>query len=177
MFGRVGRLILVTGGARSGKSRFAEQRVAELGAAPWLYLATAEALDEEMAARIALHRVRRGDRWRTIEEPRRPGEALLANAAGAGAALLDCVTLWLSNRMLADASDEAIFAECDALAEAVGAAPIPVVIVTNEVGSGIVPEHHLARRFRDLAGWCNQRLAARADEVFLTACGLPLRLK
>ena len=171
-------LLLVTGGARSGKSRFAESRLQALAPdGPWLYLATAEALDDEMRDRIARHQARRGARFRTVECPRNPAEMLAREATGAGAALIDCVTLWLSNRLLDGAGDEAILDETDALAAAALKAPCPVVLVTNEVGQGIVPEHALGRRFRDLAGLANQRLAQRAGEVTLLACGLPLRLK
>jgi adenosylcobinamide kinase / adenosylcobinamide-phosphate guanylyltransferase len=180
----VSRLVLVTGGARSGKSRFAEARVAELAPdGPWLYVATAEAGDDEMASRITRHRQRRGEHWRTVEAPRDVAAALATGFATPGeavparAALLDCVTLWLSNRLFDGLDDDAILAEADALAAAARAAPGPVVCVTNEVGSGIVPDNPLARRYRDLAGWANQRLAAVADEVVLVASGLPLRLR
>jgi adenosylcobinamide kinase/adenosylcobinamide-phosphate guanylyltransferase len=168
-------LVLVTGGARSGKSRFAESRVAELApGGPWLYVATAEALDDEMRDRIARHRIRRGGSWRTVEAPRDPAAGL---AASEPAALIDCLTLLVTNLLLDGLPDDEILARVVALADACRAAPMPVVVVTNEVGLGIVPENALARRFRDLAGWANQALAAKADEVVLTAAGLPLRLK
>lgn len=170
------RLVLVTGGARSGKSRFAEARVAELApAGPWLYVATAEARDDEMRERIARHQARRGPRWSTREEPRDLAGALAA--ARAAAVLVDCVTLWLSNRMLDGDDDAALLAAADEVAAAARAAAAPVVLVTNEVGDGIVPDNALARRYRDVAGLVNQRLAAAADEVVLLACGLPLRLR
>ncbi len=172
------RLILVTGGARSGKSRFAEERVRALAPeAPWLYLATAEALDDEMRARIERHRASRAAGFTTVEAPHDPAGAIAQHAAGARAVLLDCVTLWLSNRILAGDSDETLLARAAELGEAACAAPPPVVMVTNEVGAGIVPDNALARRFRDLAGIVNQRLAARAGEVVLMACGLPVRLR
>jgi adenosylcobinamide kinase/adenosylcobinamide-phosphate guanylyltransferase len=175
---RKGRVVLVTGGARSGKSRFAEARLAELAPdGPWRYVATAEAGDDEMRARIDRHRARRGERWRTVEAPRDVAGAL-ANAADAvKGTLVDCVTLWLSNLMLDGADDDRIFAAADTLAATARAQVTPVVLVTNEVGDGIVPDHPLARRFRDFAGLVNQRLAAGADEVVLVACGLPLRLR
>ena len=170
------RLVLVTGGARSGKSRFAEARVAELAPqGPWLYVATAEARDDEMRERIARHQARRGDRWSTVEEPRDLVGAL--GRARAGAVLVDCVTLWLTNLLFDGADDPALLGAADAVAAAARAAAQPVVMVTNEVGDGIVPDNALARRFRDLAGLVNQRLAAAADEVVLLACGLPLRLR
>jgi adenosyl cobinamide kinase/adenosyl cobinamide phosphate guanylyltransferase len=176
------RLVLVTGGARSGKSRFAEERLAALApAGPWRYIATAEALDDEMRARIAHHRGRRGDAWRTIEAPRALADALRVSADGnAGddsAVLVDCITIWLSNLMLDGAGDDALLAAADEVAGAARAAAVPVVFVTNEVGAGIVPENAVARRFRDVAGWVNQRLARACDEVFLVAAGLPLKLR
>jgi adenosyl cobinamide kinase/adenosyl cobinamide phosphate guanylyltransferase len=164
-------LVLVTGGARSGKSRFAEARLRRLAPAPWCYVATAQALDGEMEERIGLHRERRGDDWVTVEEPFNPERAL---KEARGGALLDCVTLWLSNRLLRGDSDQALLAAADELAASIR---VPTVMVTNEVGAGIVPESPLGRRFRDLAGLCNQRLAAHADEVVLVACGIPLQLK
>ena len=167
------KLVLVTGGARSGKSRIAEGRVAELApAGPWRYVATAEALDDEMISRIARHQARRGPGWSTVEAPRDPARAL-----GERCTLIDCLTLLVSNLMLDGRSDDEVLAACDALAQAARQAPIPVVIVTNEVGHGIVPEHPLARRFRDLQGWANQAVAREAEEVLLVTAGLPLRIK
>jgi adenosylcobinamide kinase/adenosylcobinamide-phosphate guanylyltransferase len=171
----VAKLSLVLGGARSGKSRYAESVIAALPPpwqAPWNYLATAEPGDAEMAERIAMHRARRGTSWRTIEAPRDLAGPL--QAAGAAPALVDCLTLWLSNLMLAGAD---IDAEVDRLDHALAGAAAPVVLVANEVGSGIVPEHPLGRRFRDLQGVLNQRIAARADRVVLMVAGLPLALK
>ena len=165
--------MLITGGARSGKSRFALKRMKELAPPPWTYLATGEGLDDEMRARIARHQAERGPDWRTEEAPRDPARVFSTNVR---AILLDCLTLWLSNRMLDGASDEQILTETDELVAAARNAPV-AVMVTNEVGGGVVPEHEMGRRFRDLAGWVNQRVAAAADEVVLVACGLPLRLK
>ena len=172
-----GRLVLVTGGARSGKSRFAEARLAELAPdGPWLYLATAEARDDEMRARIAEHQRRRGPAWRTREAPHALASAL-ADLEDARGVLVDCITLWLTNRVLAGEPDEAILVKCDELADRARSTASPVILVTNEVGGGIVPDNALARRFRDLAGLANQRLARAADEVFLVTCGLPLRVR
>ena len=165
------RLTLVLGGARSGKSRHAESLVMT-APPPWLYVATGEPRDDEMAARIAAHRARRGADWRTIEAPRDIAGAFAA-AAG-GATLVDCLTLWLSNLMLADAD---IDAECARLDAALAQAKAPLVLVSNEVGLGIVPDNALARRFRDVQGRLNQRVAARADRVVLMVAGLPLVVK
>jgi adenosylcobinamide kinase/adenosylcobinamide-phosphate guanylyltransferase len=168
---RAAKVTFVIGGARSGKSRYAEGLIAELPP-PWTYVATAEALDAEMAERIAAHRVRRGSTWRTVEAPRDLAAAL--TASGATPVLIDCLTLWLSNLMLAGADIEM---ETARLEEALAAARAPVVLVANEVGSGIVPEHALGRKFRDLQGVLNQRIAARADRVVLVVAGLPMVLK
>ena len=166
------RLTLVLGGARSGKSRYAESLITAR-ASPWIYLATAQAGDDEMAQRIATHRARRNAGWQTIEAPHDLAGALDAAAAQAPL-LVDCVTLWLTNRMLAEADIDAETVRLeDALARRTGA----VVLVSNEVGYGIVPENALARRFRDAQGWLNQRLAARADRVVLVVAGLPLVVK
>jgi adenosylcobinamide kinase/adenosylcobinamide-phosphate guanylyltransferase len=164
-------LTLVLGGARSGKSRYAESLIAA-SPPPWAYVATAEAGDEEMAARIKAHRDRRGSSWRTIEALRDLGSALAA--CGTMPVLVDCLTLWLSNLMLADAEIEQ---EIERLEKSLAAAKAPVVLVANEVGFGIVPEHPLGRRFRDLQGILNQRIAARADRVVLMVAGLPLVVK
>ena len=164
-------LTFVLGGARSGKSRYAERVVAALPP-PWAYLATAEGHDEEMSARINAHRERRGADWRTIEAPRDLPAAL--SACGQIPVLVDCLTLWLSNLMLADADIEAAM---QALEITLASRTAPTVLVANEVGSGIVPEFPLGRRFRDLQGVLNQRIAARANRVVLMVAGLPLALK
>jgi adenosyl cobinamide kinase/adenosyl cobinamide phosphate guanylyltransferase len=167
----VPKLTLVLGGARSGKSRHAEGLITALPP-PWTYVATAEAGDEEMAARIKSHRERRGAQWRTIEAPRELAKALAA--CGDGPVLVDCLTLWLSNLMLAEANIEE---ETARLEQALAAANGPLVLVANEVGSGIVPSYPLGRRFRDAQGILNQRMAARSERVILMVAGLPLALK
>ena len=164
-------LTLVLGGARSGKSRYAEGLITALPR-PWIYVATGEALDAEMGERIAAHRARRGEGWTTIEAPRALAAALTEEAAAP--VLVDCLTLWLSNLMMAEA---AIEDEIEHLVAALAKARAPVVVVANEVGSGIVPENALARRFRDLQGRINQRVAARAGRVVLLVAGLPLVVK
>jgi adenosylcobinamide kinase/adenosylcobinamide-phosphate guanylyltransferase len=164
-------LSLVLGGARSGKSRYAEGLIAA-APPPWIYIATAEARDAEMAERIAQHRARRGNNWQTLEAPNDLAEALAS--APKGPVLLDCLTLWLSNRMLAEAD---IDAEIDRLDQALARRAGPIVLVSNEVGYGIVPDNALARRFRDLQGSLNQRMGATADRVILVVAGLPMIVK
>jgi adenosylcobinamide kinase / adenosylcobinamide-phosphate guanylyltransferase len=166
------RRTLVLGGARSGKSRYAEALITALPS-PWIYLATAEAGDAEMAQRIATHRAGRDKRWQTIEAPHALAQAI-ENAPPASPLLIDCLTLWLSNRVLANAD---IAGETSKLETALDRRLGPVVLVSNEVGSGIVPDNALARRFRDLQGQLNQRIAARTDRVVLLVAGLPLIVK
>jgi adenosylcobinamide kinase/adenosylcobinamide-phosphate guanylyltransferase len=165
-------LTLVLGGARSGKSRYAESLIAALPP-PWIFVATAEAGDAEMAERIAMHRARRGADWRTIEAPHDLAAALAA-MDGDPPALVDCLTLWLSNRMLAAADVEA---EAARLETVLVSRRGPAILVSNEVGLGIVPDNVLARRFRDLQGRVNQRMAARAGRVVMMVAGLPLVVK
>jgi adenosylcobinamide kinase/adenosylcobinamide-phosphate guanylyltransferase len=169
---------LVLGGARSGKSTYAEKLATGtlFGAAPRpaLYIATAEAGDVEMATRIMVHRTRRGANWTTVEVPLKLDEALLADAAPGRPVLVDCLTLWLSNLMHVGVDlDEAT----DDLVRALDGYVSPVVFVSNEVGLGIVPETPLGRAFRDAQGRLNMRIAERADRVVLMTAGLPLVLK
>ena len=163
---------LVLGGARSGKSTYAEKLVEGMG--PGVYLATAEAGDGEMTERIRHHQQRRGDRWTTVEEPLDLAGALGRYAAPERAVLVDCLTLWLSNVMGAERD---VAAETDALAKRLSGLPGPVVLVANEVGLGIVPETKLGRLFRDHAGRLNQTIARIAPRVVFVAAGLPLILK
>lgn len=163
-------LTLVLGGARSGKSRQAETLLMR-APAPWTYVATAEALDEEMRERIAHHRGRRDERWQTRDVP----IDLAAVLPGlSGPVLIDCLTLWLSNVMLADRD---VDAESDQLLDALARSAGPIVAVSNEVGLGLVPETPLGRAFRDAQGRLNQKVAAAADRVLFMAAGLPLSLK
>lgn len=164
-------LTLVIGGARSGKSALAEG-LAVATHRPRVYLATAEAWDEEMRSRIKAHRDRRAG-WQTVEAPRDLAP-VLANVSPDAVVLLDCATLWLTNVMLAD---EDVPAASDALLAALAACPAPVVVVTNEVGLSLVPDTPLGRAFRDAQGTLNQRLAAQAGLVIAVWAGLPLVLK
>ena len=209
--------ILITGGARSGKSGFAEQYAARI-ATRGVYIATSQPFDDEMRERVRLHREEReasGFAWRTIEEPLRLTERLaelaagagtdagaaeaagkaavaetadsIAEAAASGVVLVDCLTLWLSNWMMkleqdagGDWTSEAerrLEALSDELVRAAAACPIPLLLVTNEVGSGIVPPYPLGRRFRDAAGRLNRRLAEACERVFLVTAGIPVDLK
>lgn len=162
-----GHITLVTGGARSGKSALAERLVAR-HPGPLIYVATAEAGDHEMAERIQEHQRRRGEGWLTVEEPRDLAGALRASD-GQGARLVDCLTLWLSNC--------AGSADIRGLVATLRQQGCPVVLVTNELGQGIVPDNALARRFRDAHGRMNQAVAEIADEVWLAVSAQPLRLK
>ena len=168
---------LVLGGARSGKSAYAEsavERHVERRGGARLYLATAQAGDAEMAARIAAHRARRGTRWITIEEPVELATALAGAARPDGAVLVDCLTLWLANLMERERDVED---DCRRLSDVLSRLPGPVVFVANEVGLGIVPDNPAARAFRDRAGWLNQSIAERAERVVFVAAGLPLVMK
>jgi adenosylcobinamide kinase/adenosylcobinamide-phosphate guanylyltransferase len=166
---------LVLGGARSGKSRFAlasqppHRRVA--------FVATAEPRDADMAARIARHRAERPAHWLTVEEPRALVAALGRLEGRADAVLVDCLTLWVANRLLRGDPDRDILAEADALAALVAGRPYDLTLVTNEVGEGVHPETADGLRFRDLLGLVNQRVAAAADRVTLMVAGLPLTIK
>ncbi|HEX2229337.1 MAG TPA: bifunctional adenosylcobinamide kinase/adenosylcobinamide-phosphate guanylyltransferase [Candidatus Binatia bacterium] len=168
-------MILVTGGARAGKSLYAEAR-AEGSGQKRVYIATAEAKDEEMSRRIAEHRNRRGHLWVTIEEPENLPETLLSQRAQTDVVLVDCITLWLSNLLLRHSAESAA-RRVDELAEILPGLDFHVILVTNELGWGIVPDNALARQFRDLAGWANQRIASVANEVVLMVAGVPMIVK
>jgi adenosylcobinamide kinase/adenosylcobinamide-phosphate guanylyltransferase len=170
------RVYFITGGARSGKSAYAEQLARGLTGRR-AYIATAQALDAEMAARIEKHRRDRGSVWDTYEEPLAVAELLRKLSARYEVALLDCLTLWLSNAMAHSSSDNAVLSRSDELVKAIREFPGACIIVSNEVGLGIVPDNPLARKFRDLAGTLNQKVAQTADEVYFTAAGIPVKIK
>jgi adenosylcobinamide kinase / adenosylcobinamide-phosphate guanylyltransferase len=165
-------LTLVLGGAASGKSAFAEALMLS-SARPLVYIATAQAYDDEMTGKIATHQARRGADWQTLEEPLALAPLLAARTPDQ-AVLLDCATLWLTNHMMAEHD---IAAETTALLQALSACPAPVIVVSNEVGTGGVPENALARRFQSAQGKLNQALAAQSDLVVQVIAGLPMVLK
>ena len=169
--------MLIVGGCRSGKSRFAEQWVAERFDKK-IFVATLEAQgDKEMEERIALHQDSRGEGWQTVEEPSSIAKVLQEYQSQTDIFLVDCLTLWLTNLMLAGMTDDMIEQQVQELCAAVANLSTSVVLVANEVGLGIVPESALARRFRDLAGWTNQQVAEHCNEVLFMAAGLPITLK
>jgi adenosylcobinamide kinase/adenosylcobinamide-phosphate guanylyltransferase len=170
------KLYFITGGARSGKSAFAEGLALRLPGRR-AYVATAQALDAEMVARIEHHRRRRGDAWDTFEEPLAVAELIRKLDDRYDVLLLDCLTLWLSNVMARVATDAAVAERVEDLAAEIGGFNGMALIVSNEVGLGIVPDNPLARRFRDLAGFLNQRIAQTADEAYLMAAGIPVKIK
>lgn len=180
----MGRLILVTGGARSGKSTFAEEYAAAKGK-KIAYIATSQIFDKEMAFRVSLHQQRRPESWHTYEAPFDAHEAVMAaTAEGCDMILFDCLTVYMSNLLCSLGSIEDSKAnyrlareKCQALADAVRKSQADMVVVTNEVGDGIVPENHLAREFRDLSGLANQILAREAFEVYLVVAGIPINIK
>jgi adenosylcobinamide kinase / adenosylcobinamide-phosphate guanylyltransferase len=170
-------ITLVTGGARSGKSTYALARAIEHRGKRLFFLATAEERDDEMSGRIRRHRANRPPQFQTIEEPLNIVAALTGLEGRADAVVLDCLTLWVSNLMEIYTGDQTVLAEADSLSEAVRAVSFSTVIVTDEVGAGIVPENPAARRFRDLLGWVNQKIAEIADEVVLMVAGVALKVK
>ena len=173
-----GQITLVLGGARSGKSRYAEGLLAALPPAwnpPWVYVATAEAGDAEMMERINVHRARRGSPWQTVEAPHALAEAIVSSQPMP--VLVDCLTLWLSNLLLQGNEPQTIVQRVEELASVLARRSLHAVVVSNEVGLGIVPETPLGRTFRDIAGLAHQRISAAADEVYFAVLGTILRIK
>ncbi len=170
------KVYFITGGARSGKSAFAENLAKELGEKR-AYLATAQALDPEMVARIAHHRKRRGASWDTFEEPLAVAELVRKLDGRYEVLLLDCLTLWLSNVMARTEQDDEVNARVRDLSASLREFGGAVIVVSNEVGLGIVPDNALARRFRDLAGFLNQEVARVSDEAYFLAAGIPIKMK
>lgn len=169
----MGKVVLVLGGARSGKSGYAEE-LGDALAGPHFYIATAQAFDDEMTQRIARHRIDRASHWQTVECPLALIEAIREHDAEDVVILVDCLTLWLSNLLLGSHN---IATARGRLAGLLPAVQGTLLLVSNEVGQGIVPDNALARQFRDEAGWLNQAMARAADEVWFVTAGIPARLK
>jgi len=171
-------LVLILGGARSGKSSFA-QRLAKRVGSNVLFLATAQAGDDEMAERIARHKASRPATWRTVEEPLELALVLQTEAASADVVIVDCLTLWLSNLLLREggASETEVLGQVERLLDVYEKSAASYILVSGEVGLGLVPPYPLGRAYRDIMGWINQKLARRADKLFLMLAGIPLELK
>jgi adenosylcobinamide kinase/adenosylcobinamide-phosphate guanylyltransferase len=172
----VKQTFLVTGGCRSGKSRFA-LGFADHRFSRKIFVATCEAQDQEMRQRIKAHQEARGPDWKTIEAPTALPEAVASHGSDADVILVDCLTLWVSNLLAEDRSQRQILARADSLVQGINEVPCSVILVSNEVGTGIVPENELARRFRDVAGLVNQNVAACVDSVVWMVAGIPVRIK
>lgn len=169
------KTLLVTGGSRSGKTAYSLQRAMQHEKR--VYIATAEPFDDEMRDRISRHRKERGENFRTLEEPLDLAAAIERIPPGTDVALIDCLTVWMGNLMHKRGEQDYPRGEITAFFQVLENPPCNLIIVTNEVGSGIIPHDALTRTYRDHAGWLNQDIAARADEVVLVACGLPVALK
>ncbi|MEK6727342.1 MAG: bifunctional adenosylcobinamide kinase/adenosylcobinamide-phosphate guanylyltransferase [Candidatus Omnitrophota bacterium] len=172
----MGKITLILGGARSGKSRFA-LKLAQKSASSLLFIATAAPSDNEMRKRIKLHRKNRPSRWKTIEEPVKLSFLVKRISKKTDLIIIDCMTIFISNLLLKGRSDYSIQSEVNSVLRTIRNSNFNTLIVSNEVGMGIVPDNPLARRFRDLAGKINQSIAAASDEVYLIVSGLPLKLK
>ena len=167
--------IFVLGGARSGKSAFAEKlTLDQTKTSKSIYIATSQIWDEEMRVRVDLHKDRRGTEWETIEAPLALADALTEQSQNGVPILVDCLTLWLTNLMM---DERDITAECDSLIKAISTINTPIIFVSNEVGQGIVPDNKMARDFRDHAGILHQKLASAVDQVYFVTAGLPSKLK
>jgi adenosylcobinamide kinase/adenosylcobinamide-phosphate guanylyltransferase len=170
------KIIFITGGVRSGKSQFAQELALKFPG-PKAYLATAQPLDEEMAERILRHKKNRPGDWQTLEEPIHIPDVIMQKGGHFSLILLDCLTLWISNLMMAEWTEEKILAELERLLWACRDANCSLIIVGNEVGMGIVPDNPQARIFRDLSGLIQQKIAREANEVYFMVCGIPQKIK
>ena len=180
----MGRLLLVLGGARSGKSAYAQRLAQKLGGDDVLFVATAEAWDEDMAQRIARHRQERPAAWQTLETPRHVGQTIVPHLHDTTVVLIDCLTLLVSNTLLhcgaspdPTAAEAAVQEEVAALVQTCQTSAATCIVVSNEVGLGLVPDNPLGRLYRDLLGRANQTLAARAEAVYFMVAGLPVDVK
>ena len=170
-------IIFITGGCRSGKSKYALQTAEKIVATRRIYIATCVPQDDEMKQRVAQHQKERSGTWVTVEEPLDLPRAILENSRRADVILIDCLTLWTSNLLMETRDEAMIKNEIKQLVRALEQADCPVVVVSNEVGSGIVPENRLARQFRDIVGWVNQSIAACAHRVVWMVAGIPVTVK
>ncbi len=171
-------LVLIMGGARSGKSSFA-QRLAKIVGGKVIFVATAQAGDDEMAERIARHKASRPATWHTVEEPLELASVLQRETTSTDVVIIDCLTLWLNNLLLKEgsASETEVLEQVDRLLDVYEKGSSSYIIVSGEVGLGLVPPYPLGRLYRDILGWMNQKVARRADKVFLMIAGIPLELK
>lgn len=169
--------VLVIGGCRSGKSSIALDLANAQDVSEKVFIATCQPLDGEMEDRVARHQADRGDDWQTVEEPVELAKAVADNARPGRVILVDCLTLWISNLVLADKTQDQIADKAKELAEVIQKAPCPVILVSNEVGAGIVPENALSRLFRDAAGKVNQIMAKACDQVHWVVAGIPVTIK
>jgi adenosylcobinamide kinase / adenosylcobinamide-phosphate guanylyltransferase len=169
--------ILIIGGCRSGKSRQALKLAKPMRGRQNIFVATCSPQDDEMTARVEQHRKERGDDWQSVEAPLDPTAAIQDSGPQADILVIDCLTLWVSNLLMAGFDDHQVFEKIDRMCTILHAPPCPVILVSNEVGTGIVPENALARRFRDLAGWCNQRVAAACEQVIWMVAGIAVYVK
>ena len=170
-------IVFVIGGCRSGKSSYALQTAEQMPGDRKTYIATCVPQDEEMAKRVAKHQKERSRKWTTVEEPLHLPETIEAISPQADVLLVDCLTLWMSNLLLKTGDEEQIEESMSRFIDALEKAPNPIVLVSNEVGTGIVPENQLARQFRDITGWVNQAVAKCADQVVWMVAGIPVVVK
>ncbi|MGD9367097.1 MAG: bifunctional adenosylcobinamide kinase/adenosylcobinamide-phosphate guanylyltransferase [Desulfobacteraceae bacterium] len=168
---------LIIGGCRSGKSSHALKLAESAAGRRNLFVATCRPHDDEMRRRIQRHQHERGDHWQTVEAPVDIVEVIQQEGPKADIVLIDCLTLWVSNLVMAYENDDMVIEKMEHLNEVMAAPPCPIILVTNEVGTGIVPENALARRFRDLTGWCNQKVAAGCGQVIWMVAGIPVPIK
>ncbi len=173
----MGKNILVIGGCRSGKSRQALTLAEEKSKKNRIFIATCVPLDDEMKYRVQRHQKERGPTWKTVETPVDVPEAIVENSAGSDVILVDCLTLWISNLLMASEDFKAASDCIEGLTDSLQQAECPVILVSNEVGSGIVPENRLARLYRDVAGFANQKVAACVDRVVWMVAGIPIQIK
>jgi adenosylcobinamide kinase / adenosylcobinamide-phosphate guanylyltransferase len=169
--------ILVTGGCRSGKSSHALEVARELASGPRIFIATCVPYDDEMRERVRRHQEERGSQWQTLDVPVELAEAVSRRCSGAGVVLIDCLTLWVSNLMASCADDDQILDTIAGFCRVIADPPCPIVLVSNEVGCGVVPANAISRRFRDLMGWTNQRVAAAAHRVIWMVSGIAVTVK